>query len=362
MQKLLSLVALVTLIGFLASCNKEENSNQLSKNDAKAKLSALNSETTSDLNDLANADGFAALRSLFDLTELDDPFAGRASDDKKKVRAYFRKKGNELRTIFIKKTDGSGRINSDEPFDFNAHKGVYQWNTGTEVFEKVANSTIIKIHFPSEGSATNNAVLKITAYTEIALYDEEWEEIYFEPQVIQASLAVNEEEVASLDLNITWDEAGFPLTADITIELAPYSGTLSFDVSGTLISTVAASIRHNNEVLLATSVTVNYDNASKSEESIEMIHGFIQVRNITLEGVVDVEGMDHSANGDPNDFLDLVLISDGTKLGDIVFKEDDGEWIPYIQYADGSKEKLEEVLEPILDELEDLESDLDGNG
>jgi hypothetical protein len=364
MKKLLSLAALSLVIGFLASCNKDdENGNQLSKNEAQAKLNALNSEATNDLEDLANADGFSALRSLFDLTELDDPFAGRASNDKQKVRNYFRKKGNELRTIFIKKTAGSGRIQSDEPFDFNAHKGIYEWNFDTESFVKTGSSSIIEIRFPTEGSTTNNATLKITAYSEVELFDEEWEEIYFEPEVIQASLAVDGEEVASLDLNIDWDEEGFPLMADITVELVPFTGNLTFDVSGAMVSTVSASIFHNDDILLATSVTVTYDDASKSEESIETIVGYVQVRDVKLEGDVDVEAMDQSSDGDPNDYVHLALFADGTKLGDIVFEDEDGEWIPYIQYADGSKEKLEDVLEPILDELDNLESDFsDDNG
>jgi hypothetical protein len=364
MQKLLSLIVLTVLIGFLASCNKDEgNGNQLSKTEAQAKLSALNAGTTDDLEDLANADGFAALRSLFDLTELDDPFTGRASNDKQKIRNYFRKKGNELRTIFIKKTNESGRINSDEPFDFNGHKGVYEWSFDAQSFVKTGSSTIIEIRFPTEGSSVNNATLKITAYSEVELYDEEWQEIYFEPEVIQASLAVDGEEVASLDLNIGWDDDGFPLTADITVELVPFTGNLSFDVSATMVSTVSASILRNDDIMLATSVTVNYDDASKSEESIETIEGFVQVRDVKLEGEVDVEGMDQSSDGDPNDYVHLALFSDGIKLGDIIFEDEDGDWIPYVQYADGSKEELEDVLDPILDALDDLESDLsDDNG
>jgi hypothetical protein len=367
MQKLLSLAALALIVGFLSSCSKDDdNGNQLSRNDAKAKLDALNDETTADLEDLADADGFTALRSLFDLTELDDPFAGRTTSDKQKIRNYFRKKGNELRTIFIKKTDSNGRINNEEPFDFNAHKGVYVWDFQNEVFVKTGASTIIKILFPTEGSTTNNAELQITAYTEVEFYDSEWQEIYYEPQVIQASLKVAAEEVASLDLNIDWDEDGFPLAADITVELVPYTGNLSFDVSASTSSTVSAFVKKGTETLIATSVTVNYSNSTKSEESIETIEGYVQVKDVKLQGEVDVDGMDHSSNGDPNDYVHLALYSDNVKLGDIIFVEEevDGydEWVPYLQYADGSKEALEDILEPIVDQLEDLEDDISDNG
>jgi hypothetical protein len=191
-------------------------------------------------------------------------------------------------------------------------------------------------------------------------------EFIYEPEEIKASLSVDGNEVASLDLAMEWDEEGFPLTADITVGIPPYTGNLTFDVSGSTKTTLSASIRHNDDILLATSVTVNYSDASKSEESIKDIAGYVQVKNIKLQGEIDIEAMDQSQDGDPNDYVHLALYDGSSKIGNIVFVEElvDGfdEYVAYLEYADGSKEKLEDVLEPVITELEDLETSLDDNG
>jgi hypothetical protein len=356
-------VTLTTLAAtFLTACNNdEENINRLPKTEAKEKIASLNSSLTSDLEDLANADGFEALRSLFDLTTLDDPFAGRATTKREELRNWFRSKGNELRTIFVKKTDNAGRLSNDEPFNFTAHKGVYEWNFTQETFVKTGNANIIRILFPTEGSATNNAVLQLHQYNEVEVYDEFSEYSYYEPEVIVADLSVNGAEVASLDLSIDWDETGFPLTADITLALTPYTGNLSFDVTGSTSSTASASIRRGSETLFAASITTLFSDPSKSGDSLEKIEGFVQLKDVKLEGNIDFASLDQSSSGNPNEYINLWLSSNGSRLGEIIFVEEnvDGfpEWVAYLQYSDGSKEKLEDVLQPILDELEALEDD-----
>jgi hypothetical protein len=58
----------------------------------------------------------------------------------------------------------------------------------------------------------------------------------------------------------------------------------------------------------------------------------------------------------------LSLHSNNKKVGDIVFETVNGQETPFIKYGDGTKEKLEDALKPVVDEIDALFEDLDVNG
>jgi hypothetical protein len=364
MQKLLNVATLILLVG-LSACNKDEEnpSGQLSKAEAQAKINAFSTTATDDLQDLASSEGLEAIVDLSNLVDSDDPFGGRLSADKKRLKTFFRAKGHLFRTILDKNYSAQGRTKGEEPFDFEAHTGVYEWNANIEQFEKTGSDDIIRILFPTEGSSTNNAEFQLLAYEEVEVYDAEWGETMYEPTVLQAALLVDDAEVASLDLNIEWDEEGFPITADLTAEVVPFKANVSFDVSASNKNTLSASLLRGQETLFSTSVEVLYSGTDKSEEDLKTISGHVQLIDLKLEGTIDVEGMDTvEEEPDLNDFIDLTLSADNKKIGDIIFETEivDGyeESVAYIQYADGTKEKLEDVLQPVIDKLEEIEEDL----
>lgn len=346
----------------LSSCNDDDDKGgQLSKGDAKSKLAQFNQDATQDLQDLADADGLKAMQDFFDLTSVDDPLdGGRIASDKKKFRAFLRDKGREFRSVFAPSASIKGRTNSDEAFDFENNTGVYAWDSDLQEFVYQSDAGTIEILFPTEGSNTNNAKLQITEYDE-QLVEDEWGDFYYEPTAIKASLSVANVKKAGLELNIDYDDAGFPLSADIEVMVSPFTATLKFDVSASTSSTLSFNLKNNQETVLGTTVTVKYADSSKSEESLKSLEGFVQFKNLKLQGTVDAEG----ANGEEvnfNDFVKLSLYADNTKIGDIVFVNENQQEIPYVKYSDGTKEKLEVVLQPVIDEIESLGESLDVNG
>jgi hypothetical protein len=357
-QQFLTAGALALLVSLSACDNDDEKGSQLSKNDAKAEIATFNGSATSDIGAFADADGVKAMQDFFALAD-SDPF-GRLASDKNKFRTFIRNKGREFRSVFGPSKATNGKINGSEPFDFNENKGVYVWDAAQEIFVKSENpSDVIEIHFPTEGSLTNNARIEITAYAEKFIEDE-WE-AYYEPTTLEASLYVNNSEKASVDFEVSYDDLGFPTEASVNLLVSPYSVSLSFNESNSTSATVSFSLKKDQSVLAATSVTVKYDDSSKSEESISSIEGFVQLKNLKVQGSVDPQGAD-TENPDLNDFIHLELFSDNAKLGDIVFVTEDGQDIPYVQYADGTKEKLETVFQPVVDELEELSDSLESNG
>jgi hypothetical protein len=363
-QKFLSLAALSLIIG-LSSCNDDDTKgSQVSKDEAKTTIAQFNTDAVDDLQSLSNSSGLEAIKDLADLTETDDPFGRMGGTDKKKIKHFFQKKGRDFKTIFAANKAVAGRTAEDDPFDFEAKLGVYEWNPelGEEgAFEKTGESEIIEIQFPTEGSTTNNARLELTEYSEVEVYDEEWEEYSYQPELLTAFLFVNDVKAVSLHLESAWDELGFPLTVDITLSIDEFKLDIAFDDSGATTSSLSVSLLRNTETVVATSVTVKYGDDSKSEESLKTIEGFVQLKNLKLQGDINVEAANNSEIN-WNDIINLALYSDNKKLGDVVFVEEDGEFIAYLQYADGTKEKLDTILQPVLDELEELESELETNG
>ena len=108
-------------------------------------------------------------------------------------------------------------------------------------------------------------------------------------------------------------------------------------------------------------MTATYKDNTKSEESLKKIDGFVQVRNLKLEGTIDVEAANQS-QVNWNDIVKLALKADNEKIGDIIMVDENETPVAYLQYADGSKEKLETVLKPVLDEVDALRGDLEVNG
>jgi hypothetical protein len=348
----------------LSACKDDENdSAKLSKSDAQAQINEFTTGATQELQDLADAEGLAALADLSELTSTDDPFGGRVATDRKKLRTFLSKKGKQFRSIFASANE-AGRIKGDEPFNYTDKKGIYSWDPSTQTFAKTGASNIIQVRFPSEGSATNNAELQLKAYSEVHIYDEEFDLHSYEPSIVKASLLVDTHEVASLDLDIDWDESGIPLNGTFTASVAPFTASVAFDVTSSTKNTLSASLKKNNETLFATSIVVSYSSPAKQEFDLDQISGFVQLKNLTLKGEIDVQGADVSEEPDLNDFIKLQLYSGEKKIGDIVFETEliDGfeESVAYLRYNDGSKEKLETVFQPVIDEFETLEEEING--
>src|SRR5687768_4379809 len=263
-QKLLSAAVLLVLIG-ISSCNDEEGNGQLSKEDAKNKITEFNANASGDLQAFADEDGVKAIQDFFNLAQTDDPF-GRLASDKGKFRTFFREKGKAFRSIFVK--DAAFGRTQTGAFNFAEHAGVYAWNPElgeAGEFEKIDEEEIIIILFPTEGSATNNARLELTAYSELEFYDEEFDTYRYEPTELTAALYVNQTEVASIDLDITWDELGFPIEGSVVLEVSPYKATVSFNDAAARSSSLSVSFVKGDQTLIATSITTNYSDDSKSE-------------------------------------------------------------------------------------------------
>lgn len=340
MKKLFAL--LIPTLFLLASCSEDETGTNLTSEEASAEIHSIADNATADITKLVEAEGIDGALSLIDLIESSNfDFTARA-EEAESVRERIRL----ISQYFV--YGPSNRVASNDFITFEDIKGLYEWNPETQTFDNSASDFFI-VRFPTEGSETNNAELKISQLeleTITEMYDGITDE-YQVPTLIEASLSVDEVVVASLDLTAEWSQDGLPVKAEVTLFLDPFTFTLGFNDSFANTSSLVTSVSVDNEVILGVDLDVEF--LTDAKEDPKTIEGYVQYYAMKISGSVDAEGLNNDETGDVNDYINLELLLDDEKIGDIVFEDD----IAYVVYLDGTREVLEEILEAAIQELED---------
>jgi len=327
----------------LFSCEDETTTaaGEVNAEDAKAEINSLANQASQDITRLTESEGVNGALDLLQLLEEFD-FNARKSDAEG-VR-------DQLHTIAQYFVYGpSSRVSDDEPFSFADIKGLYEWNPETEAFDKSPSDFFI-VRFPTEGSNSNDAELKISNLEFVTIVEnfDGFVDEYQVPTRINGYLKIDEVEVIRLDFTAEWTDNGFPERADVVLLVSPFTFTIGFNNTFPLSSSLVTSVKLDNEVIIGMDVDVDFMTEEKEEP--KFVEGFVQYYNLKISGSVDVPADGEDENVDINEFVNLVLLLDDEKIGDIVFEED----LAYVVYEDGSRELLEEILEPVIEEIEEL--------
>jgi len=344
---ILSLFLLTVLLG-VSSCGDDE-AGRASKEEVKAAFESANNQISNDLNAFNSSSGNEAMNQLSVLTDESNPF-GRKSSRKREQAIENLKAGVYAIRGILKHSTANARISDDEPFNFNANKGVYEWDLQEETFVFTGESEIIEIVFPTEGSATNNAEFRMTAYEEELTPN--GDELY-SPTLIKASIFVDETKELELNAEVQYGDDDQPVKGDIYYFVNPFALEISFDDTKSKSSTFSESLSKSGNVLIGFGTTVNFNDASKDESSLKSASGYLQLAD--LKFVVSAK-MTESSSGDINDFV-TITIKVKSKIGGKIILEQDGttgEIVPYVKYNDGSTEPLEDLLQDLSFEIEDM--------
>lgn len=347
MKKLVGIFSLFAII--LTSCGEDENepkAGTLTPDEASTQINVVADQMDSDIVEMVESEGVQALEDFAKLFEDVDSF----ENSREEQQNWVKERISLISHAFV--SGPTARV-SDDDFSFDDIKGIWEWNAEKEEFEKSADAEVFTILFPTEGSSTNNAELSITKleFVTITDADEYGEWSYEEPSEIEAYLKVGDITYINVDVSITWNEFGVPTKASALLDIVPFSFALAFDDTQASSASASASISKSNETLMAVAGTITF--ASSEKEEVTFVEGFVQYANLKIAGTVDAtfewSDDENGAIDDLNDFVDLEVLIDDEKVGDILFEDD----IAYVVYADGTKENLEEILEPILQSIED---------
>jgi hypothetical protein len=347
-QKLILPIFLLGALWLLSSCGDDEPG-KASKDEVKGALQTVNDQVSADVNSFTTSSGYTAMNQLSVLTDESNPF-GRKSAHKREQVIENLKAGVYAIRGMLKHSTNQARVIGDEPFDFESNLGTYEWNFQEEVFIRTGDSEIIEILFPTEGSETNDAKFKMTAYEEIATPN--GDEAY-SPTLIMASIEVDGTKELELNAEVQYNDEDQPVKGDIYYFVNPFALEVSFDDTKSKSSSFSQTLSKSGKVLIGFGANVSFSDASKDESSVSSASAYVQLLNVKF---VMSARMSQTAE-DINDILNISVRVDSKEGGKVVLEQDltTGEFIPYIKYNDGSTELLSDILEDLSLELEGLD-------
>jgi hypothetical protein len=364
MKRVSLFFAMVGLIAFSA-CHKDDDKPNVDGNkdteipaaQAKTTLNTMSTDMSDDVVSITQSEGVNAIFDLLDLFS-DGFFDGGRVISAEEGKSLLREKAKVMTKVMVPQS--ARKLEDGEGFDFDEAKGIFEWNFETEEFDFTQGGDAVVFKFPTEGSTTNNATFRLTDFQQVEIND--GEEIYNNPSVLAADLSVNGDELVTLDLEIDWNSHGDPESAYVSLFVKPYTFVVDFDDTQSTSSMLAASIDKGTTSVASVSVKVDYTSAEK--EDVTLLDGYVTYGVVKIDGDIDVTALDASEDGDPNDYINLVLYSQDKKLGDIVFVLEEVEpglddYVPYIKYNDGTTQKLEEIIQPVIDEVKSFTADID---
>lgn len=344
---ILSFFLLSALSLVISSCGDDEVA-KAGKEEVKVAFQSADAQISSDLNAFQTSSGYEAMNQLSVLTEESNPFGRKSSRKREQVIENLKAGVYSIRGMLSYST-GNARLSDDEEFDFESKKGIYEWNFQEEIFVLTDESDIIEIHFPTEGSASNNAEFKMTAYEEEATPN--GDEAY-SPTLIKASIDIDGTRQLELDAEVEYGDDDQPIKGDVYYFVNPFALEISFDDTKSKSSSFSESLSKSGKLLIGFGATVTFQNASKDENSVKSATGYIQLLDIKF---VMSAKMTDSPSGDINDFISISIKLKGKSGGKIILEQDGvtGDVVPYVRYNDGSTERLEDLLQDLNFELED---------
>lgn len=345
---ILSLLLLTVLLG-VSACGDDE-AGKASKDEVKAAFEAANNQISNDLNTFSNSSGYEAMNQLSALTDESNPFGRKSSKKREQVIENLKAGVYAIRGIVTNSTTANARIKSDEPFNFNENKGVYEWNFQEEIFVRTDDSEIIEIWFPTEGSSTNNAEFRMTAYEEESTPNGDE---FYSPTLIKASILIDDTKELELNAEVEYGNDDQPVKGDVYYFVNPFALEIAFDDTESKSSSFSESLSKSGTILIGFGATVNFQDASKDESSLKSASAYLQLVDIKL--VVNAK-MTESSSGDINDFIDITIKVKSKTGGKIILEQDEmtGEIVPFVKYNDGSTEPLENLLQDLSFEIEEM--------
>lgn len=338
------LLTFLSSLIFLASCSDDDGGGgSLTPEDASVQLNAVATDMNDDVVTMVQSDGVQGALSLIDFIDNSSELGRVTPYQSDESKALFVQQSSKLAHYF---TLGVADLLSEEPQDFTDFKGVYEWDPTLNDFNKIEESDILEIRFPVEESETNNGIFRLLEFEVVEI---DFEEL---PTIIVADLSVDGEIQIDLDFSVNYSADGSPEKADIELSVLPFALDVSFDDTQATNTSLDATLLLEGANLVGIDVEVEFD----SEEKIEpiRIEGEVSYGELRIIGSFSDTDMDNSDDGDPNDYFDLDLFIGQNKAGDIVFIFDNSidDYVAYVQYADGTQENLEDILEDALNELE----------
>lgn len=351
MKKLLAILFMSAVV-FTAceSEKKDEKKVDLTPEDASVQIEDIAEDINTDVAELAESNGVQIMEEFFNLFDGFESF----EDGREEKRSWLKKKLAAISDAFVKKPISRlGNVNDDD-ITFDDIKGTWEWNPTSKEFDKKGESDFFILLFPSENSPSNNAKLTITAleFDPIVTVDDGETSTYQEPSKVVGNVKIDDKLAISADLSIVWKkETGYPVAGNATIDMTPFSMSVSFSDTEPKQSKASYSLKKNNNLLVGFDVDATFSDEKKDD--VTKVKGFVTYSNLKIQGSVDPtyewDENDEKITSDLNEYVDLSVLIDDSKVGDITFDKGN---LAYVKYEDGKEVLVEELIEKAIKKIE----------
>lgn len=356
---LLSLILLIGVISF-NSCSKDDDPAPLTQENAELAIDDASADFDATSTDLLANDGYALQEQLLDMYL---PFA----DYKKVSEKTF---GNIDVEALMEKTSKSFKISKSEDVNFNFqylldvyfnedNTGTWEWTNGQFVKTSSSPTNEIVAKFPYK-SETNNATLRY--------YDYKYNSLYKKITGLKCEIKVDGVVKLSIVYSASYSNSSMSRKYDATFGQFNYLQDMSMAASGSAISSkininASGTLKKSGEikyrqsvnfVVNATQQTANFVYDARFRISDIELRIRMAFNSEQLEGMFD-------SDGNPNNYLQMAIYTaGGAKVGDFKFKklEEDGEWMPYFVYSNGTEVTAEQALGTLFWRMEKFYFDL----
>ena len=345
MKKFMKLTTLVFAFMLLFACSDGgggTESKTYSKDDIEREMKTL----TDEMDEVKEVSAVKAINYNQNNLKQLDIFSGINIDTDLTTAIKKGMSGDNVKPEFISRS-------SQREFDFDASKGVYEWNSETNSWdiEKGGDKVIVK--FPSEGSATNNITITVHAYSEV--------EIDSEVLITRLRLDIKEDgaEQVNIDLNASYNEEGDPVNLTLKAKVEKYEFNISTTTED-LKDTFAVSVKKDGSNIVSVSIEANY--STKEREMLTLLKISASLKNITIDAVININkfinGMQNITNNDEavallENCFQVKMLINSDLAARLKFRFENEEPVPYIWVSDGTEMTIEEFAQML--DLEDLD-------
>jgi hypothetical protein len=250
------------------------------------------------------------------------------------------------------KNDSATNVFNRKEYYFEENTGVYCWNSNRRYFEKVRDTSVISLHFPSAGSLINNVHFLMSTY--------KTQKINSRPDFpidVQATISIDDRELFNLIHEARIDE-NLPRSIHTITEGSNYKVEFDMDrlgkaadKTGIMNMKMVMSVPGKEIIHSEFTVGINYHNPTYSVKDIKVEQEFF---GIQLKGTIDYEKINPTSNAyaeEVNRHSSLILRrkSDGAVIGRLVMGElprkDQLDY--FIRFSDNSEELLSNYILPL---------------
>lgn len=257
-------------------------------------------------------------------------------------------------------------IESNRRFDFNAHTGVYSWQSDTEEWSETSESDNIILEFPSSQSvASNDMMFEVSEYSdsETTIDGEQ----YYLPTRIQSQLENEGDLIFGFNLNeleYSSNDLPLPNTLDLEIITAPLTHAITFSRDNSTEFSFSFDLLENDELTagIALNLEVAHDNySSLHEEDLENLTATLQFSDdLSLDAEMELGSLltaENPTEDDINSLFTAEVLYEDSKIADLEYSEEEDTFI--IIYRDGSSESIDRYFEDFSEDIEKAYSNLD---